>query len=346
MVKLSRNLQRANPTPTPLTNTIPPTPSTNTNTILITGGCGFIGSHFLRIILNETNYEVINLDALTYAGKLENTKDFANNPRYDFIQGSITDRKLVNQIVPRVDAIVNFAAESHVDNSIKNPSIFVETNILGTQTLLNAAREFGVKKFLQISTDEVYGDTDLESAEKFTEHSELKPSSPYSASKAGADMLVLAAYKTHKLPTLISRCSNNYGTHQLPEKLMPLVISKALRDEKIPVYGDGKNIRDWIHVLDHCRAILAILEKGKLGEIYNVGADNEVTNIDLVKLLLKILGKSEDLIEFVSDRPGHDRRYAIDSSKIQQELGWQAVHTDFEKELEKIIDFHKKASVL
>ncbi|MFH1375308.1 MAG: dTDP-glucose 4,6-dehydratase [Patescibacteria group bacterium] len=310
------------------------------NTILVTGGCGFIGSHFLRKVLNETDYEVINLDALTYAGKLENSSDFENSPRYKFIKGSITDRRLVDELTSNTDAVINFAAESHVDNSIENPAIFVETNVLGTQILLDAARKHKIKKFLQISTDEVYGDLPLTGKEKFTEHSELKPSSPYSASKAAGDMLCIAAHRTFGQPVLISRCSNNYGTHQLPEKLMPLTITRALRDEKIPVYGDGKNIRDWIHVLDHCSAILKILENGKEGEIYNVGADNEVSNIDLVKLLLKILGKSEELIEFVKDRPGHDQRYAIDSSKIQGELGWKATHTDFEKEISEMVKWY------
>lgn len=309
--------------------------------LLVTGGCGFIGSHFLRKILAETDCEAVNLDKLTYAGKLENTADFAKNSRYKFVEGNICDKNLVDELISEADAVVNFAAESHVDNSIENPQIFVETNILGTQILLDAARKHSLEKFLQISTDEVYGDLPLASTEKFREHDELKPSSPYSASKAAADLLCLAAWRTFGQPVLISRCSNNFGTHQLAEKLMPLVISRALGNEKIPVYGDGKNVRDWIHIHDHCSAILKILERGRVGEIYNVGADNEVANIDLVKLLLKILGKSEELIEFVKDRPGHDRRYAIDSSKIQNELGWKATHTDFEQELKKVIAWHK-----
>ncbi|MFH1546832.1 MAG: dTDP-glucose 4,6-dehydratase, partial [Patescibacteria group bacterium] len=310
--------------------------------LLITGGCGFIGSHFLRKILAETSFEVVNLDKLTYAGKLENTVDFAKNSRHKFVEGNICDKNLVDKLAAGANVIVNFAAESHVDNSIENPKIFVETNILGTQILLDAARKHSLKKFLQISTDEVYGDLPLGSTEKFREHDELKPSSPYSASKAAADMLCLAAWRTFDQPVLISRCSNNFGTHQLAEKLMPLVISRALKNEKIPVYGDGKNVRDWIHVNDHCSAILKILERGQAGEIYNVGADNEVANIDLVKLLLKILGKSEGLIEFVKDRPGHDRRYAIDSSKIQSELGWQPEHVNFEEELKKMVTWYKK----
>ena len=310
--------------------------------LLVTGGCGFIGSHFLRQVLRDTDFSVTNLDALTYAGKPENCTDFAENPNYEFVQGSITDKDLVEKLVEKSDAIINFAAESHVDNSIENPEIFVETNVLGTQILLDAARKLGVQKFVQVSTDEVYGDLPLDSDDKFTEHSELKPSSPYSASKAAADMLCLAAARTFQQPVVISRCSNNFGTHQLPEKLMPLVISRALKDEKIPIYGDGKNVRDWIHVADHAAAILTILRNGKIGEIYNVGADNEISNLELVKMLLKILGKSEDLIEFVADRAGHDRRYAIDSSKIQQELGWQPTHTDFEAELRNVVAWHEK----
>lgn len=310
--------------------------------LLVTGGCGFIGSHFLRQILAETDFRVVNLDALTYAGRTENCADFADNANYEFVRGSITDKKLVEEIITNCDAIVNFSAESHVDNSIAHPEIFVETNVLGTQILLDAARKFKLQKFVQVSTDEVYGDLPLDSTERFTEHSELKPSSPYSASKAAADMLCLAAHRTFGQPIVISRCSNNYGTHQLAEKLMPLTISRALRDERIPIYGDGKNVRDWIHVADHAAAIRTILEKGRVGEIYNVGASNEVANLDLVKMLLKILGKSEDLLEFVADRPGHDRRYAIDSTKIQTELNWRPTHTDFAKELVEVVEWHKK----
>jgi dTDP-glucose 4,6-dehydratase len=313
--------------------------------LLVTGGCGFIGSHFCRTLLNETDFEVTNLDALTYAGKIENTEDFKDNPRYKFAEGDICDQDLVDDLVSKSDAVVNFAAESHVDNSIENPGVFVKTNVLGTQNLLDAARRHEINRFLQVSTDEVYGDLPFTGSEKFTEHSELKPSSPYSASKAAGDMLCIAAHRTFGQPILISRCSNNYGTHQLAEKLMPLTISKALRDEPIPVYGNGENIRDWIHVDDHHRAILAILQNGELGEIYNVGADNEVKNIDLVKLLLKIVGKSEDLIKFVNDRPGHDRRYAIDSSKIQRELGWKPKRIDFEKELEEMVQWYKTRSM-
>ncbi|MCF7836443.1 dTDP-glucose 4,6-dehydratase [Candidatus Gracilibacteria bacterium] len=309
--------------------------------LLITGGCGFIGSHFCRMLLDKTDFKVTNLDALTYAGKIGNTDDFKDNPQYQFVKGDICNKDLVDDLVSQAEAVVNFAAESHVDNSIDNPGIFVQTNVLGTQNLLDAARRHSLERFVQVSTDEVYGDLPLEGSEKFTEHSELKPSSPYSASKAAGDMLCIAAHRTFGQPILISRCSNNYGTHQLEEKLMPLVISKAFKNEKIPVYGNGENVRDWIHVDDHHRAILAILQNGEAGEIYNVGADNEVTNIDLVKLLLKILGKDESLIEFVSDRPGHDRRYAIDSSKIQSKLGWRPKRTNFEKELAEMVEWYK-----
>lgn len=310
--------------------------------VLVTGGCGFIGSHFVRLVLTQTEHSVVNLDALTYAGKLENIADVENNPRYEFHHGSIVDKQLVNKLVGKVDVVINFAAESHVDNSIKKPDIFIETNVLGTQTLLDAAREFKIRKFIQISTDEVYGDTDFDSQEKFDENSLLKPSSPYSASKAGADLLALAAYRTYDLPVCVSRCSNNYGTHQLNEKLIPVVITQALQNKPTPVYAEGKNVRDWIHVLDHCDAILKILSTGQPGSIYNIGTNNEVRNIELVKILLKILGKPESLIEFVTDRLGHDRRYAIDSSKIQKELGWKPERTDFEKELTTIIGWYKR----
>ncbi len=313
----------------------------NPKTLLITGGAGFIGSHFVKLVLSETDWHVINLDALTYAGNLDNLKEVTADPRYEFVQGSITDRQLVGELMSRTDFVAHLAAESHVDNSIKNPSIFVETNVLGTQTLLDAAREQGVERFLQVGTDEVYGSLPLDSTERFTEESVLAPNSPYSASKAAADLLCRAAYRTYGLPVMISRCSNNYGTHQLSEKLIPVVITKALKDEQIPVYGDGLNVRDWIHVADHCRALLVVLRQGKAGEIYNVGSDNEVANLDLVKTLLRILDKPTDLIQHVEDRLGHDRRYAIDSSKIQKELGWSPIQTDFEAELTKVVDFYR-----
>jgi dTDP-glucose 4,6-dehydratase len=310
--------------------------------ILITGGAGFIGSHFVKLVLRETDWEVINLDVLTYAGNLANLAEVAQNPRYRFVQGSITDGELVNKLVAEVEYIANFAAETHVDNSIAAAGVFVQTNVAGVQTLLDAVRQHSVTKYLQVSTDEVYGCWPLGSTERFTEESPLAPNNPYSASKAGGDLLCRAAYRTHGVPVVISRCSNNYGTHQLAEKLIPLTITRALRNEKVPVYGDGQNIRDWIHVEDHCRALLLILQKGTLGEIYNVGANNELDNLTLVKMLLKTMGKSEELIELVTDRPGHDRRYAIDSSKIQRKLGWMPQHTDMTAELAKLVEHYAK----
>jgi dTDP-glucose 4,6-dehydratase len=312
--------------------------------ILITGGCGFIGSHFCRLILQKTDFQIINLDALTYAGNLANCADFAKQKNYEFIHGSICDRKLVFKLVEKVQAIVNFAAETHVDNSIKNPTIFIETNIVGTQILLDAAHKFKLKKFVQISTDEVYGDTDFVETKKFTEASMLKPSSPYAASKAAGDLLALAMHRTFDLPVVISRCSNNFGTRQLTEKLIPLTITKILAQQKIPVYGTGQNVRDWIQVTDHCRAVLEILLKSPAGEIWNVGAENELKNLDIIQLLLKILKQKKNLIEFVTDRLGHDRRYALDTSKIHEKLNWQPRQINFEKELIKVVEFYKKAT--
>jgi dTDP-glucose 4,6-dehydratase len=291
--------------------------------ILITGGCGFIGSNFIRYLL-ETDPEVriVNLDLLTYAGNLANLKDIAGNSRYRFVHGDITDRNVVHEIVAKgVSGIINFAAESHVDRSIMDSGPFVRTNVIGTQILLDAARQFEVPRFLQVSTDEVYGS--LGSTGFFTEETPLAPNSPYSASKAAADMLVRAYGHTFKLPALITRCSNNYGPYQFPEKLIPLFISNLQRDEQVPVYGDGLQVRDWIHVRDHCRAIDMVFRKGKVGEVYNAGGKNEMTNLALTHLLLDILNKPKSLIKYVKDRPGHDRRYAIDCSKIDKELGWR-----------------------
>lgn len=310
--------------------------------ILVTGGCGFIGSHFVRLVLAETELEVVNLDALTYAGRPENLADVAGNPRYQFVHGSILDAELTKKLASEVGAIVHFAAESHVDNSIARPASFAETNMLGTQILLDAARAAGLKRFVHVSTDEVYGALELDSPARFTEDSPLAPNSPYSASKAGSDLLVRAAWRTHGLPAIITRCSNNYGTHQLPEKFLPRAILAAAASQPIPIYGDGKNIRDWVHVEDHCRAVLEVLKNGQPGEIYNIGSDNEVANLDAAKLILRLLGQPEDLIQFVPDRPGHDRRYAIDSAKIARELGWQPRRTDFEKELKLMIDWYLK----
>lgn len=294
--------------------------------ILVTGGAGFIGSNFLRYMVSKyPDYDFVNLDALTYCGNLENLKDIENQDNYTFIKGNICDADLVDKIVSDADYIVHFAAESHVDRSIANPGIFIESNILGTQTLLDAANNHGIEKYLQVSTDEVYGSLGPEGY--FTEETPLQANSPYSASKAGADLMVRAYHNTFDLPVNITRCSNNYGPYQFPEKLIPLMISNALEDKELPVYGDGKNIRDWLHVYDHCTAIDLVLHKGKAGEVYNIGGNNEKTNIEIVKLILNELNKPESLIKFVSDRLGHDKRYAIDSSKIKDELGWKPKYT-------------------
>jgi dTDP-glucose 4,6-dehydratase len=288
----------------------------------VTGGAGFIGSNFVRLILQERpDVEVINYDALTYAGNLGNLADVADDPRHRFVRGRIEDRGAVRAAIgDGVDAIVNIAAESHVDRSIMDARPFVEANVLGTQVLLDVAVETGTKRFLQISTDEVYGSLGPEGA--FTEETPLATNSPYSASKAAADLLVRAAGRTHGLDTLITRCSNNYGPYQFPEKLIPLMISNAIEDKPLPVYGDGLNVRDWIHVEDHCRGLIAVLEQGRPGETYNLGGRSEWANVDLVKEILRQIGKPESLIKFVTDRPGHDRRYAIDCTKAEKELPW------------------------
>ncbi|KGG79802.1 spore coat protein [Caloranaerobacter azorensis H53214] len=308
--------------------------------ILVTGGAGFIGSNFIRYMLNKyEDYKIINLDLLTYAGNLENLKDVEDNPNYEFIKGDIADRGLVNALFEKYnfDYVINFAAESHVDRSIEDPGIFVKTNIMGTQVLLDAAKKYGVEKYLQVSTDEVYGA--LGPTGMFTEKTPLAPNSPYSASKASADLLVRAYYKTFGLPVNITRCSNNYGPYQFPEKLIPLMIANALEDKNLPVYGDGLQVRDWLHVKDHCSAIDTVLHKGKIGEVYNVGGNNEKKNIEIVKLILEKLGKPESLIKYVKDRPGHDRRYAIDNTKITTELGWEPSYT-FEQGMEETIQWY------
>ena len=294
--------------------------------ILVTGGAGFIGSNFIKYMLDKyPDYKITNLDALTYCGNLENLEDIEDNPNYSFVKGDIRDEGLVDILVSSVDYIVNFAAESHVDRSIEDPQIFIKSNILGTQVLLDAAKKFQIKKFLQVSTDEVYGSLGPEGY--FTEETPLQANSPYSASKAGADLMVRAYGETFGLPVNITRCSNNYGPYQFPEKLIPLMISNALEDKELPVYGDGKNIRDWLHVYDHCSAIDLVLHNGELGEVYNIGGHNEKENIEIVKLILKELDKPESLIKFVKDRLGHDRRYAIDSTKITEELAWKPKYT-------------------
>ena len=306
--------------------------------ILVTGGAGFIGSNFVRYMVNKyPEYNIINLDALTYCGNLENLKDIENEDNYSFVKGDIRDKSVVDDLVKKSDYVINFAAESHVDRSITDPEIFIKSNVLGTQVLLNAAKEYGVEKYIQISTDEVYGTLGKEGY--FTETTPLQPNSPYSASKASGDLITRAYFETFDLPINITRCSNNYGPYQFPEKLIPLMISNALEDKKLPVYGDGKNIRDWLHVHDHCTAIDLVLHEGKVGEVYNIGGNNEKENIYIVKLILKELGKDESLIEFVTDRLGHDRRYAIDSSKIQKELGWSPYYT-FETGIKETIQWY------
>jgi len=309
--------------------------------LLITGGAGFIGSNFVQYILEKyPEYEVVDLDALTYAGSLDNLKEVMDNPRHRFVRGRIEDGELVDRLMPGIDVIINFAAESHVDRSIVEPQVFIKTNVMGTQVLLDAALRHKVKLFYQISTDEVYGALQLDSKERFTEESQLRPNSPYSASKTAADLLAWAYYRTYGLPVVISRCSNNYGPRQHPEKFIPTVILNALQDKAIPIYGDGLYVRDWIHVLDHCRAIDLILHKGKAGEVYNVGADNELANIDLAKMILRILGKPESLLTSVKDRPGHDRRYAIESARIRQSLAW-APGKDFQSQLTATVNWYK-----
>jgi dTDP-glucose 4,6-dehydratase len=307
--------------------------------LLLTGGSGFIGSNFVRYLLRtDEDVEITNLDLLTYAGNRASLADLEGHPRYRFVHGDIADPALVQSVFSSgVDDVVNMAAESHVDRSIDNPGIFIRTNITGTQVLLDAAQRHGVRRFLQVSTDEVYGSLGPTGA--FTESSQIQPSSPYSASKAGADHLVEAYHHTFGLPINITRCSNNYGPYQFPEKLSPLMIAKARADEQLPVYGDGMNVRDWLHVEDHCAAIWGVLTKADAGEVYNVGGHNEITNIDLVKQLLAILGKPESLISFVTDRPGHDRRYAIDPEKITADLGWAPQHNP-ERGLQMTVDWY------
>ncbi len=294
---------------------------------LITGGAGFIGGNFLHIMTKKHPKDrYVCLDALTYAGNLETLEPIMGQSNFRFVKGDIRDRELVDKLFEeeRFDIVINFAAESHVDRSIENPQIFLETNIIGASILTDACRKYGIKRFHQVSTDEVYGDLPLDRPDLlFHEDTPLHTSSPYSSSKAAADLLVLAYHRTYGLPCTISRCSNNYGPYQFPEKLIPLMIQKATRDEKLPVYGDGKNVRDWLHVADHCEAIDLIVRKGRDGEIYNVGGHNERSNLEVVKTILKALGKSDELIGYVKDRLGHDRRYAIDPHKLETELGWK-----------------------
>ncbi|AZO93383.1 dTDP-glucose 4,6-dehydratase [Iocasia frigidifontis] len=306
--------------------------------LLVTGGAGFIGSNFIHYILEHYDDEVLNLDKLTYAGNLNNLKGLEDNEHYKFVKGDIADKELVDGLMKQgVDVIINFAAESHVDRSIKEADVFIQTNISGAQVLLEAAVKYKINKFIQVSTDEVYGSLGAQGL--FTEEDLLQPSSPYSASKAGADLLVDAYHKTYGLPVNITRCSNNYGPYQYPEKLIPLLITNALNNRELPLYGDGGNIRDWIHVGDHCRAVDVVLRSGKAGEIYNIGSNNEKRNIEIAEAIINILGKDRGLIKFVKDRPGHDRRYAIDYTKLRQDLGWRPKY-DFSRGLKETIEWY------
>lgn len=321
--------------------------------ILVTGGAGFIGTNFVKMMLDKYNYNIVNLDALTYAGNVKNLKDIEDLSNYTFIHGDISNRDLIDQIFieHEIEVVINFAAESHVDRSIENPEVFLRTNIIGTQVLLDSAKKHwkihpdnkfsrdykhGVK-FIQVSTDEVYGTLGKDGL--FTETTPLAPNSPYSSSKASADLIVRAYHETYGLPINITRCSNNYGPYQFPEKLIPLMINNALKEKSLPVYGDGKQVRDWLHVEDHCEAIDTVLHKGKIGEVYNIGGNNEKQNIEIVRLILAKLEKSEKLIEHVTDRLGHDRRYAIDNTKITTELGWEPKYT-FERGIEETIQWY------
>jgi dTDP-glucose 4,6-dehydratase len=310
--------------------------------ILVTGGAGFIGGNFVQYMVKKyENYQIYHLDALTYAGELTKHRDLEKRENYHFIKADITDRNLIfsNFKNKKFTHVVHFAAESHVDRSIADPEIFVRTNVLGTQVLLDAAKQNGLKKFIHVSTDEVYGELDFEPSSFFTEDTPLKPNSPYSASKASSDLLVRAYYETYGLPINITRCSNNYGPFQFPEKLIPLTILRVLNNEKVPVFGDGQNIRDWLHVVDHCAAIDLILHQGVNGEVYNIGGHNERTNIEVIKTIINFLGKSEELIEFVPDRLGHDKRYAIDPTKLEL-LGWKPTYT-FDTGIAQTIDWYQ-----
>ena len=311
--------------------------------IIITGGAGFIGSHVVRLFVNKyPDYKIINLDKLTYAGNLANLDDIKDKPNYTFVKGDICDYELIQKLMKehRVDGIIHLAAESHVDRSIEDPGVFLQTNIIGTATLMDACRKYGIERYHQVSTDEVYGDLPLDRPDLFfTEETPIHTSSPYSSSKAGADLLVMAYHRTFGLPVTISRCSNNYGPYHFPEKLIPLMIANALADKPLPVYGTGENVRDWLYVEDHCKAIDLIIRKGRVGEVYNIGGHNEMRNIDIVKIICHELGKPESLITYVTDRKGHDLRYAIDPTKIHNELGWLP-ETKFADGIKKTIQWY------
>lgn len=310
---------------------------------LVTGGAGFIGGNFAHYMVNTyPEDQIVVLDLLTYAGNLETLEPIMEKPNFKFVKGDIRDREFIDHLFAeeKFDMVVNFAAETHVDRSVEDPEVFITTNILGTQVLMDACRKYGIQRYHQVSTDEVYGDLPLDRPDLFfTEETPIHTSSPYSAAKAGADLLVQAYHRTFKLPVTISRCSNNYGPYHFPEKLIPLIISRALADESLPVYGDGMNVRDWLHVYDHCTAIDLILRKGRVGEVYNIGGHNEKTNLEVVKTILAALNKPESLIHFVKDRPGHDLRYAMDPTKIETELGWKPKYT-FETGIPQTIDWY------
>lgn len=306
--------------------------------ILVTGGAGFVGSNFINYMLKKYDYKIINLDKLTYAGNLENLAEASKNNNYTFVKGDICDKELVLDLLSDCDAIINFAAESHVDRSIESPDIFIQTNVNGTVNLLNCARAKKIERFIQISTDEVYGSI---KEGYFTETTPISPNSPYSSSKASADLFVQAYFKTYGLPALITRCSNNYGPYQYPEKLIPFFITRLLDNKKVPVYGDGQNVRDWLYVEDHCRGIDLVLHKGCDGEIYNIGGHNEKTNIEITKIILEKMGKDENCIEYVEDRLGHDRRYAISNDKIRNKLGFEVKYS-FENGISDTIDWYLK----
>ena len=310
--------------------------------IIVTGGAGFIGSNFLRHMVSKyPDYLLINVDKLTYSGNINSISDLNGKSNYRFIQADIRDHKKMLEIIQEGDVVVNFAAESHVDNSIEEPEIFFDTNVLGTHSLLDAARISGAKLFVQISTDEVYGSLDLSSRKKFKEDTAFAPNIPYSATKAGGDLLCRAYYSTWKVPVVVTHCSNNFGPYQYPEKLIPFFIVRAMENKKLPLYGDGKHVRDWIYVLDHCEALLLCLIKGRAGEVYNIGSGNEKSNLEIARAILKAFDKDESQIEFVKDRPGHDRRYAIDTSKIKKELGWRA-ETSFEEAFAETIEWYRR----
>lgn len=306
--------------------------------LLVTGGAGFIGSNFIRHVLSKyPDYKIINLDKLTYCGNLDNLKDIENNPNYSFVKGDICNKELVDKLMSQVDTVVHFAAETHVDRSITNAVTFIETDVLGTFILLESARKNNIKKFVQISTDEVYGEI---RKGLFKETDELKPRNPYSASKAAADRLAYSFFSTYNLPIIITRSSNNYGPYQYPEKLIPLFVTNLLENKKVPVYGDGLNIRDWIYVLDNCEAIDFLLHNGKLGEVYNISGNNEKTNLEITKFILQRIGKDESFIEYVKDRPGHDKRYALNTEKVKK-LGWQPKY-NFEQSMEQTVQWYVK----